>query len=287
MECNTRDGQSALQRITKALEDWEPITSPTSQEEPPERETPRSLQRVISVSDFEHGAYQRMQQCQRRKEERLKQARALKEAQALAEVRPSPSINDSKAGGNRASLVERAADIVQKQKEWRERQLQEQRAKSEEKETAELTFHPKILAQPRCRRTVAEFEVYLDSSKDKHETYLKRLKEDAEARTVAELVFKPTISQRSLKLMKDKGNLEQRLEEESLMSGLRKGELRKKYEPPFRPAISPMSARLAEQHAQLPVHQRLYPTPPTLRLSPQQPTLSPTLQLLSKDFLSS
>lgn len=286
MECTTRDGQSALQRISKALEEWEPITAPSSHEDPPAREEPRSMRRVISVSDFEHGAYQRMQQCQRRKEERLKQARALKEAQSVAEVQASPSINEFKLG-KRVPLTERAAEIVQKQKEWRERKSQEQQSKSDEKETAELTFHPKILAQPRCRRTVEEFEVYLDSTKDRHETYMQRLKEDAETKAAAHLVFKPTISQRSLRLMKDKGTLKERLEDELIMSDVRKGELKKKYEPPFRPAISPMSARLAGQHAQLPVYQRLYPTPPSLRLSPQQPTLSSTAQLLSKDLLFS
>jgi hypothetical protein len=134
---------------------------------------------------------------------------------------------------------------------------------------------------------VEEFEVYLDSTKDRHETYMQRLKEDAETKAAAHLVFKPTISQRSLRLMKDKGTLKERLEDELIMSDVRKGELKKKYEPPFRPAISPMSARLAGQHAQLPVYQRLYPTPPSLRLSPQQPAFSSTAQLLSKDLLFS
>ena len=277
MECLA--GDTALQRITKMLEDCEPATSPSSHEDVPE-EQPRSLQKSISVSDFQRGAYQRMQQYQRRKEEHLKQARLQKEAEAVAEVRTTPRINKYPEL-KRVPLSDRVPEIQQKQKEWREKQAQTLKAQAEARETAELTFHPKILTHSRCRRTSTEFELYLESAKDKRQAQLQKLKQDVEAKSSADLRFTPTLCARSQQLVKNKGDLAQRLEEGALLSELRHEDLRKKYEPSFRPAISPLSARLAEKRPHQPIHERLYP-PPLL----QQVTQTAASALQLKDLLS-
>ena len=129
----------------------------------------------------------------------------------------------------------------------------------------DLTFHPKIVQRPRNRRTVEEFEVYLESTRDKHEREIERLKEVNEAKIREELKFRPTISQKSQKLTKDKGPLMDRLEDEAILSELRRKDIEAKYAPPFRPSLTPKSQHLAaKRQSAIPVFSRLYTSPSLL-----------------------
>ena len=241
-----------------------PATETNAEVSPPSSSPKKAIRRVVSISEFEQGTYQRMLHFQRKKQERIRIAQEEKAAALLSEVKPAPQINRASTELKQASIQERTEDWVKKREDWRLREVEARQQKEEEAESAELTFHPKITQKPRFRRTVEEFEVYLESTKDKHDSTLKRLKEEKEAKEQEKLVFKPRISQRSEKIMKNKGPLIERIEEASLMSDIKRTELKKKYEPSFRPSITPKSERLAKKRDKKQVFERLYRDPGTL-----------------------
>jgi len=265
--CTTLQGQSVLSRIEKLIQEdldnppFESSLSPSNslQPAPAMPEPTASLRRVISASQFERQTYQRMLGYQRKKEEKIRLEQEHKALASLAEVKSGPCINRSSCDLQHIPLSERAGDIVKKKEDWRKQQAQERQALRLAQEDPELTFHPKIAQKPRNRRTVEEFEIYLESTKDKHEREMERLKAVAEAKTAAELKFTPEISQRSLKMMQKKGSLAERLADEEILSAIRREEAEKKYAPTFHPAISRKSTQLASKRSsQLPVFHRLY-----------------------------
>ena len=275
--CTTLQGQSVLSRIEKLIQedlDSPPLESSFSplhsQDQTPAVTEPTAcLRRVISASQFERQTYQRMLGFQRKKEEKIRLEQEQKALASIAEVHSSPAINRSSSDLQHVPLYERAGEIVKKKQDWRKQQAEEREALRLAQEDPELTFHPKIVQKPRNRRTVEEFEIYLESTRDKHAQELERLRAAAEAKEKLELKFKPAISQKSQKLMLKKGNLTERLADEEIMSAIRKEEIEKKYAHTFHPAISRKSNQLASKRSsQGPAYLRLY-EPATVSTSPK------------------
>lgn len=207
----------------------------------------------VSPQKFIKNTFTRMNEYSDKIQSWVDNQRKMKHIEEMNELQHKPKINQNsrKLTNNIPPLHERVEDVVRHRSEMIKGLQKELESSRQQQEKSELTFKPNI--NVRGRRTPAEFteQAYTWQKKveqERQKSALEKAKEE-----LAGLTLKPSISSKSRQLANERSKtpIFERLYNDRY-------KLNETSEPSFRPALCPMSHKLAERDRSKNVYSRLY-----------------------------